>query len=68
MTCNIRSDVTDEDRKKLKTYFERFSNHLEPKWNPVFSRYKFHKREQTGAETVEKFRDRPKASGEGMFL
>ena len=23
-----RSDVTDEDRKKLKTYFERFSNHV----------------------------------------
>jgi len=53
--ANIRSDVTDEDRKKLKTYFERFSNHLEPKCNPVFSRYKFHKREQTEAETVEKF-------------
>jgi len=53
--ANIRSDVTDEDRKKLKTYFERFSNHLKPKCNPVFSRFKFHKWVRTEAETVEKF-------------
>ena len=52
---NTWNGVTDEDRKKLKTYFERFSNHVEPKCNPVFSRDKFHKRVQTEVETVEKF-------------
>ena len=51
---NTRSDVSDEDREKLKTHFERFSNHVEPKCNPVFCRYKFHKRVQTEAGTVEK--------------
>ena len=34
---------------------ERCSNHVERKCNPVFSRYKFHKRLQTEAEIVEKF-------------
>ena len=42
------------DIKKLKTYFERFSNQVEPKCNPVFSRHKFHKRVKTEAETGEK--------------
>ena len=31
------SNVTDGDRKKLQTYFERFSNHVEPKCNPQIS-------------------------------
>ena len=29
--ANTWSDVTDEDKKKLKTYFERFANHVEAK-------------------------------------
>jgi len=33
--ANTSSNVTDEDKKKLKTYFERFANHVEPKCNPV---------------------------------
>ena len=53
--ANTWSDVTDDDKKKLKTYFERFANHVEPKCNPVFSRYKFHKRVQAESETVEQF-------------
>ena len=44
--ANTWSDVTDEDKKKLKTYFERFANHVKPKCEPVFSRYKFNKRVQ----------------------
>ena len=55
LLANTWSDVTDEDKKKLKIYFERFSNHVEPKCNPLFSRYKFHKRVQTESETVETF-------------
>ena len=53
--ANTWSDVSDDDKKKLKTYFERFANHVEPKCNPVFSRYKFHKRVQAESETVEQF-------------
>ena len=44
--ANTWNDVTEEDKKKLKTYFERFSNHVKPKCNPLFFRYKFHKRVQ----------------------
>ena len=50
--ANTWSDVSDDDKKKLKTYFERFANHVEPKCNPVFSRYK---RVQAESETVEQF-------------
>lgn len=53
--ANTWSDVTEDDKKKLETYFERFANHVEPKCNPVFSRYKFHKRVQAESETVEHF-------------
>ena len=53
--ANTWSNVTEEDKKQLKTYFERFTNHVEPKCNPVFSRYKFHKRIQAESETVEQF-------------
>ena len=42
-------------KKKLKTYFERFTNHVEPKCNPIFSHYKFHKRVQAESQTVEQF-------------
>ena len=53
--ANTWSDVTDEDEKKVKTYFERFANHVEPICNLVFCRYKFHKRVQAESETVEQF-------------
>ena len=36
-------------------YFERFANHVKPKSNPVFSRYKFHKSVQAESEAVEQF-------------
>ena len=53
--ANTWNDVTEVDKKKLKTYFERFANDVEPKCNPVFSRYKFHKRVQAESETVKQF-------------
>lgn len=34
--ANTSSDVTEDDKKKFKTYFERFVNHVKPKCNPVF--------------------------------
>ena len=38
---NTWSDISDNDRKKLETYYERFENHVSPKANPVFARFKF---------------------------
>ena len=49
------SEVSNDDKKKLATYFTRFEAHAEPKSNPVFSRYKFHNRVQSETETVEQF-------------
>ena len=37
-----RYRISEDDKKKLKTYFERFDAHFESKANPVFSRYKLH--------------------------
>ena len=53
--ANTWSDVTEDDKKKLKTYFERIANHVEPKCNSVFPCYKFHKRVQPESKTVEQF-------------
>ena len=52
---NTWSDISDDDRKKLETYYERFENHVSPKANPVFARFKFHSRVQESSETAEKF-------------
>ena len=52
---NTWSDISDDDRKKFETYYERFENHVSPKANPVFARFKFHSRVQESSETAEKF-------------
>ena len=52
---NTWSRISEEDKKKLTTYFERFEAHVEPKTNPVFCRYKFHNRVHSQVETVEQF-------------
>ncbi len=46
------SDISETDRGKLKTYFDRFEKHVNPKANPVFARYKFHNKAQGPAEPV----------------
>ena len=43
------------DAKKLETYYSLFEKHVTPKANKVFSRYRFHKREQLDSETFESF-------------
>ena len=40
---NTWSDINEENEGKLKTYYDRFESHVNPKANPVFARYKFHK-------------------------
>ena len=43
---NTWTDITDEDKSKLKTYYDRFEAHVSPRANPVFARFKFHSRFQ----------------------
>ena len=39
----------------MKTYYDRFEDHVNPKANPVFARYKFHNKIQGPTEPVEQF-------------
>ena len=54
---DIRSTWTlsDAEAKLLKTYFEKYTEHVTPKSNEVFSRYKFHARVQSNGESLESF-------------
>ncbi|KAL9956099.1 hypothetical protein ACROYT_G037526 [Oculina patagonica] len=52
---NTWTGISVDDRKKLQTYYDRFENHVSPKSNPVFARFKFHSRTQDTSETAEKF-------------
>ena len=52
---NTWADITDEDKSKLKTYYDRFEAHVSPRGNPVFARFKFHGPVQGSSETEEKF-------------
>ena len=49
------TDITAEDKSKLKTYYDRFEAHVSPRANPVFARFKFHGHVQGLSETAEKF-------------
>ena len=52
---NTWTDVTDENRKKLKMCYVKFEEHVTPKANPVYARYKFHNKVQGQQEPVEQF-------------
>lgn len=52
---NTSSNISENDKKKLKTCFDRFEAHMERKANTVFSRHKYHNRVYGEAETVEQF-------------
>ena len=52
---NTWTDITDEDKSKLKTYYDRFEAHVSPRANPVFARSKFHGRVRGSSETAETF-------------
>ena len=43
---NTWTNITNEDKSKLKTYYDRFEAHVSPRANPVFARFKFHGRVQ----------------------
>ena len=52
---NMWTDITNEDKSKLKTYYDRFEAHVSPRANPVFARSKFHGRVRGSSETAETF-------------
>ena len=52
---NTWTDVTDENWKKLKTYYVKFEEYVTPKANPVYTKYKFHNKVQGQQEPVEQF-------------
>lgn len=47
--------ITNEEKKKLETYYTKFQAYFEPKSNKVFTRYKFQCRTQNENETCEEF-------------
>lgn len=47
--------LTEDEAKLLKTYYDRFSEYLTPKANPIFARYKFQEKTQGNSESFEHF-------------
>ncbi|XP_056880704.1 uncharacterized protein LOC130521067 isoform X1 [Takifugu flavidus] len=47
--------LTEEERKVLKTYYDRFQAYVEPKVNVIFARYMFHQKVQGATEPFEQF-------------
>ena len=47
--------LTNDEAKKLATYYDGFSAYLTPKANPIFARYKFHEKTQGSGESFEHF-------------
>lgn len=47
-------DISEEDAKKLETYYDRFRAYVQPKLNPIFARYKFFNQTQEN-DTIDSF-------------
>jgi len=48
-------DITDEEKKVIKNYFDRFEQYVKPRSNIIYNRYKFQSRVQQEGETFEQF-------------
>uniref|UniRef100_H2ZT64 Retrotransposon gag domain-containing protein n=1 Tax=Latimeria chalumnae TaxID=7897 RepID=H2ZT64_LATCH len=48
-------NISAEDAKVLKTYFDKYEAYVMPKANLVFAKYKFHEKVQEVSETFEHF-------------
>lgn len=48
-------NLTEDDAKSLKTYYDGFSAYLTTKANPIFTSYKFHEKTQGSGESFEHF-------------
>ncbi|KAK7933266.1 hypothetical protein WMY93_004162 [Mugilogobius chulae] len=44
--------LTEDEAKLLKTYYDGFTKYLTPKANPIFARYKFHEKTQDSDRIV----------------
>lgn len=47
-------ELTGDDRKKLKPHLDKFQQHVQPKLNPIFARYKF-SNELQGTQSIEQY-------------
>ena len=52
---NTFSNITEQNRDKLETYYTNYEQYVTPKSNKVFARFKFHTRVQTPADTFDAF-------------
>ncbi|MCG8047630.1 MAG: RNase H-like domain-containing protein [Candidatus Thiodiazotropha endolucinida] len=48
-------NLSDENKKKLKSYFDGFESYVKPTSNTIYNRYKFQSRMQNQDETFEQF-------------
>ena len=47
--------LTNDEKKKLKTYYDKFNEYCKPKSNVIYNRYLFRSRTQTESEPFEQF-------------
>ena len=48
------SDISVDDAKKFEMFYKRFKNHVQPKLNPIFVRYRFNNEVQ-GSDSIDAF-------------
>uniref|UniRef100_A0A3P9K9H2 Gypsy retrotransposon integrase-like protein 1 n=1 Tax=Oryzias latipes TaxID=8090 RepID=A0A3P9K9H2_ORYLA len=48
-------NLTADEAKKLQTYYDKYTEYITPKANPIYARYKFHQQMQGEHETFEQF-------------
>ncbi len=44
---------SEEEAKKLQTYYDKYTAYITPKSNPIYPRYRFHEKMQADGETFE---------------
>ncbi|CAI5681852.1 unnamed protein product [Oreochromis niloticus] len=47
--------LTADDSRKLQTYYDKYTDYITPKANPIYARYKFHEKMQGENEAFEQF-------------
>ncbi|KAL0161181.1 hypothetical protein M9458_044906, partial [Cirrhinus mrigala] len=47
--------LSEDEAKKLQTYYDKYAAYITPKSNPIYARYRFHEKMQAAGETFEHF-------------
>ncbi|KAL0194540.1 hypothetical protein M9458_008112, partial [Cirrhinus mrigala] len=47
--------LSEDEAKKLQTYYDKYAAYITPKSNPIYARYRFHEKMQADGETFEHF-------------